>query len=285
MGGGRVAVFWNGTGKATVHDAAAAAGGDLSPVASLETGKPYHGVAVPAGEMTMVTVAPEGEGLPGALAVMGAEKEELSRVACLNLHGEGKASSFIAFGCADGVAIFDSSATPPSGRFVAYPEDAPKGIVRQFLSPRETLALVGSFGPERTVILDPSAENGDFYFADLPGPRMAFALNDTGEIGFAALADGGVVRFSALTGTILGEAEASPGRTPRSAASSDRRWPRPRTASPCPRPRPGKWSSSTPRRSKSWSVCRSAARPGRFSFWRPRPIMSIDGGVCRRRSG
>jgi hypothetical protein len=35
---------------------------------------------------------------------------------------------------------------------------------------------------------------------------MAFALTDTGEIGFAILADGRLVRFSALTGRILAEA-------------------------------------------------------------------------------
>jgi hypothetical protein len=44
MDAARVAVFWDGSGVATLHDAAAAAAGDLSPAAVLQTGRPHHGV-------------------------------------------------------------------------------------------------------------------------------------------------------------------------------------------------------------------------------------------------
>ena len=202
----RVAVFWDGSGAATLHDVAAAAGGDLTPVKTIETGSPHHGVAVPIGDFVISTVAPEGEGLPDALAVLGPDGAELSRVDCLNLHGEGKAGGFVAFGCEDGVAVFDTSATPPTGRFVAYPADVPaEGMVRTFLSPRDAMALIGNWGTTHMAILDPSSEAGDFAFAELPAPRMAWALDETGLAGFAMLADGRLVRFSALTGRILGE--------------------------------------------------------------------------------
>jgi hypothetical protein len=207
MDAARVAVFWDGSGVATLHDAAAAGAGDLSPAAVLQTGRPHHGVAVPVGDAAILSVAPEGEGLPDALAVLGPDGAELSRVACLNLHGEGKAGRLIAFGCEDGVAIFDASAAPPAGRFVPYPPDAPTGgMIRQLLSPAATMALVGSWGSDGIVILDPSAPTGDFAFAAVPAPRMAFALNDGGDMGFASLADGRLVRFSALTGRILAAA-------------------------------------------------------------------------------
>lgn len=58
-GGGRVAIVWDGTGTATLHDAERRA-----TLAVLETGKPHHGVAMPVGAGTILTVAPEGEGLP-----------------------------------------------------------------------------------------------------------------------------------------------------------------------------------------------------------------------------
>lgn len=206
MDADRVAVFWDGTGTATLHDAAAAVGGDLAPVATFETGAPHHGAAVPVGEATLLTVAPDGEGLPDALVLVGADGVELVRVDCANLHGEGSAGGFVAFGCEDGVAIFDTSAAPPSGRFVPYPEDAPEGgMIRQLLSPRDTLALVGTWGSDHVVIFDPSAETGDFAFAALPAPRVAFALNEAGDQAFALLADGRLVRFSSLTGSMLGE--------------------------------------------------------------------------------
>ncbi len=206
MGGDRIAVFWDGTGLVTLHEAAAAASGDLAPAHTIDTGGPHHGVAVPVGNMTISSIAPAGEGLPDALAVFAADGSKLSRVECLNLHGEGKAGGFIAFGCEDGVAIFDTNQSPPTGRFVAYPQDAPKdGMLRTLLSPRDTLALVGNFGAERLAVFDPSAEDGDFVFTVLPAPRMAFALDDTGMEGFAILADGRLVKFSALTGSLLGE--------------------------------------------------------------------------------
>ena len=201
-----VAVFWDGSGVATLHDASASAGGDLAPVRMIETGAPHHGVAVPVGEFVISTVAPEGEGLPDALAVLGPDGAELSRVDCLNLHGEGKAAGFVAVGCEDGVAIFDTSVTPPEGRFVAYPAEVPaEGMIRLLLSPRDTTALIGNWGSTHLVIFDPSSETGDFAFTELPAARMAFALDDAGMEGFVMLADGRLQHFSALTGRVLGE--------------------------------------------------------------------------------
>ena len=207
MDASNVAVFWDGTGTATLHDATSAATGDLAPVKTIETGAPHHGVAVPVGDFTIATVAPEGEGLPDVLAVLGPNSAELSRVNCMNLHGEGKAGGFIAFGCEDGVALFDTSVMPPAGRFVAYPKEVPaEGMIRQLLSPRDTMALVGNWGAAHMAIFDPSSETGDFAFVEFPAARMAWALDETGMEGFAMLADGRLVRFSALTGRTLGEA-------------------------------------------------------------------------------
>ena len=204
MGGDRVAVFWDGSGQATIHDASA---GDLAPLATFDTGAPHHGVAVPAGEHVISSLAPEGEGLPDVLAVLGPDMQEVSRIDCLNLHGEGKAGGFVALACEDGVAIFDTSVTPPSARFVAYPDEVPAdGMIRTLLSPRDAMALVGSWGQTHMAIFDPSSETGDFVFAEFPAPRMAWGLDETGVEGFAILADGRLVRFSALTGRIMGEA-------------------------------------------------------------------------------
>lgn len=201
-GGDRVAVFWDGTGTATLHDTQA-----QQTLVTHQTGRPHHGVAVPLGDSTILTVAPQGEGLPDALALVDHGGTETLRIDCLNLHGEGKAGPYIAFGCEDGVAIFDTAATPPTARFITYPPDAPAGgMVRQFLSPASTLALTASFGADHITILDPAAGDGDFTFIPLPAPRVAFALTDTGEIGFAILADGRLLRFSALTGAVLAEA-------------------------------------------------------------------------------
>jgi hypothetical protein len=204
MGGDRVAVFWDGSGLATIHHASA---GDLAPLATFDTGAPHHGVAVPVGDYTISSLGPEGEGLPDVLAVLGPDMQEVSRIDCLNLHGEGKAGGFVTLACEDGVAIFDTSVTPPAARFVAYPNEVPaEGMIRTLLSPRDAMALVGSWGQTHMAIFDPSSETGDFVFAEFPAPRMAWGLDETGMEGFAILADGRLVRFSALTGRILAEA-------------------------------------------------------------------------------
>lgn len=208
MDADRIAVFWDGSGEATLHDKAAILEGDAAPATTLATAEPHHGVAVPVGEHAIVSVPTPEESLPDALAVMDASGAELSTVPCARMHGEGHAGDLIAFGCADGVAVFDASADPPEGRLVPYPDELPEdGLVRSFLSPRDVMALVGTFGSDGMVIFDPSSEEGDFTHVALPAPRVAFALDDPGEVGFAILADGRVLRFSALTGAVLGEAE------------------------------------------------------------------------------
>lgn len=206
MGGDRVALFWDGTGISTIHETAAVAAGDAAPLAKIETGAPAHGVAVPVGDSIIVSTAPEGEGLPDALRLFGPDGAEIMAIGCTDLHGEGKAGAYIAVACTDGLAVFDTSARPVAARFIPYPANAPQGAIRSLLSPRDTLAMIGNFGADHLVILDPSSEDGDFNFIQLPAPRMAFALDDSGAVGFVLLADGRMMRFSALTGGILTEA-------------------------------------------------------------------------------
>jgi hypothetical protein len=205
MGGGRVAVFWDGSGIATLHDPAAVIAGDATPLATINTGAPGHGIAVPVGESVLISAAPEGEGLPDALRLVGPDGAEILSIGCTDLHGEGKAVAYIALACTDGVAVFDTAARPITARLIPYPADAPAGAIRTFLSPRDTLALIGNFGADHLVILDPSSANGDFNFIPLPAPRVAFALDDSGTVGFVLLADGRMLRFSALTGRTLSE--------------------------------------------------------------------------------
>jgi hypothetical protein len=203
----KIAIFFDGSGEARVWREAAFVGGDTTPVKSLSTARPHHGVAVPFGDLTIVSVPGEGDGsLPDRLAVVDADGSVLVEQACTGAHGEGSVGAYIAFGCLDGVAVFDTAASPPTSRLLAYPEGLPKeASVRNFLSPRDYMALVGTFGADGLVILDPSSETGEFHHVTLPAPRVAFALNTTGDTGYALLADGRLLRFSALTGRITGE--------------------------------------------------------------------------------
>ena len=205
MWGDTVAVFFDGTGEAAVVSARAMAAGEADP-RMVATGAPHHGVAAPVpGGGLILSVPTEGEGLPDALRLVDAEGAEIARVSCPDMHGEGRAAGLVAFGCTDGIAVFDPAAG--TARHISAPEGLPEGAVRTMLSPRDTAALVGSWGREGAVILDPQSEDGHFAHLSLPAPRMAWALDEAGFTGFAILSDGRLVRFDALTGAITAEAE------------------------------------------------------------------------------
>lgn len=203
----KVAIFFDGSGEARIWREADFVGGDTTPVKAISTSRPHHGVAVPLGDLTIVSVPGEGDGsLPDGLAVVDADGSVLVEQACSGAHGEGHTGHYIAFGCLDGVAVFDTSVSPPTSRLLAYPHSLPdEASVRSFLSPRDYMALVGTFGADGLVILDPSSETGDFHHVTLPAPRIAFALNVAGDAGYALLADGRLLRFGALTGKITSE--------------------------------------------------------------------------------
>ncbi len=203
----KVVIFFDGSGEARIWREAEFVAGDTTPAKAIATSRPHHGVAVPFGDLTIVSVPGAGDSsLPDGLAVVDAEDNILVEQACSGMHGEGHAGSYIAFGCLDGVAVLDMSVSPPTTRLFSYPDSLPdEASVRSFLSPRDYMALVGSFGADGLVILDPSSETGDFQHVTLPAPRVAFTLNAAGDTGYALLADGRLLRFGALTGRISGE--------------------------------------------------------------------------------
>jgi len=205
MLGDTVAVFFDDTGEAAIVSARAMAAGEAAP-RLVATNAPHHGIAAPVpGGGLILSVPTEGESLPDALRLVDAGGAEVATVACPGMHGEGRAAGLVAFGCTDGIAVFDPEAG--TARHIPAPEGLPEGAVRTMLSPRDTAGLVGSWGSEGFVILDPQSEDGHFAHVSLPAPRMAWALDEAGFTGFAILSDGRLVRFDALTGEITAETE------------------------------------------------------------------------------
>ncbi|WP_372425532.1 hypothetical protein [Salinarimonas chemoclinalis] len=203
--GSRIAVFFDDDGAAQLIGEAELTEADVA-VETISAGVPHHGLAKPVGGLLAISVPAEGERLPVAVSLLGAEGAPLVRAECARLHGEGQSGSVLAFGCADAVAFVDTAASPPRAWRHAYAaEPGGERMVRNIQGAVAFRSFLADFGPDGMVVVDPSAEDG-FAFVQLPARRMHFALDaDPGDTGWVVVEDGRLLKLNALTGAILGE--------------------------------------------------------------------------------
>lgn len=211
-GGGLIATFFDGDGTALVgreEDALAKAAPSLS---RLMSGAAHHGVAKPVTANRIALSVPQaGESLPQAIELKTLDGHGSDRIACPKLHGEGTTGAFTAFGCADGIAVYEAGKSGVTGRHLPYPASLPQDrMVRNLKGASGFTFLAGDFGPDGLVILDPSARDGDFRYVALPARRMHFDLHpEPGDKLYAILEDGALMRIDPLTGAIAARAQAT----------------------------------------------------------------------------
>jgi DNA-binding beta-propeller fold protein YncE len=200
-GDGRVVVFFDGDGTSHAIPEAALAKGDLGQTSVIRTGTGHHGVAKPLAGMIAVSVPQAGETLPVAIAIAAPDGALSQNVPCPRLHGEGRSARFTAFGCADGIAVYEEGKAGVTARHLPYPASLPAGrMVRNLRGAGGFALLVGDFGPDGMVAIDPTRADG-FTFLPLPARRMAFDLDAGGSDRlFVLLEDGQLLVINALTG-------------------------------------------------------------------------------------
>jgi hypothetical protein len=205
-GGGKVAVFFDGDGAASLIPEKAFIAGELAKVERVATGTGHHGVAKPIGRVLAISVPKEGENLPVAIALKQGDAAASQTIDCPRLHGEGQSGRFTGFGCADGVAVFEETAAGLVGRKLAYPTSLPAGrMVRNLAGASGYSMLVGDFGPDGMVVIDPGKADG-FSFVPLPARRIHFALDaKAGDKLFVLVEDGRVIKINPLTGATVAE--------------------------------------------------------------------------------
>jgi hypothetical protein len=204
-GGGMVAVFFDGDGAASLIPEKAFIAGDLGRAERVATGTGHHGVAKPIGRALAISVPKEGENLPVAIALKQGDAPPQS-IDCPRLHGEGQSGRFTGFGCADGVAMFEETASGVVGRKLAYPASLPTGrMVRNLAGASGYSMLVGDFGADGMVVIDPGKADG-FSFLPLPARRIHFALDSrAGDKLFVLVEDGRLIKINPLTGATVAE--------------------------------------------------------------------------------
>jgi hypothetical protein len=200
----RVAVFFDGDGTAQVLDEQDLANGRVVRIERVQTGAKHHGVALPIARRLAVTVPADDDGLPNTIEVRGQNPSEPQRIACPRLHGEGTTGRFAAFGCSDGVVVYELVRNGLTGRRIPYPSSVPSGrMIRNIAGAAGFTFFAGDFGADGMVVFDPSAADGDFRFITLPARRMHFNLHpESGDRLFVIVEDGTLLSINPLTGTI-----------------------------------------------------------------------------------
>jgi zinc transport system substrate-binding protein len=204
LGGGQVAVFFDGEGLARVMaEKALVAGKNGARV--IRTAAPHHGLAAPIGDQMAMTIPHPADPrqLPVGIDLLDRDGRSAARSAeCPRLHGEAKLTGVAAFGCEDGVLFLKTDKAGARFEKVAYPADLPKErMVRNLAPGRQTASLLGDFGPDGMVVIDPKTKG--FTFAQLPSRRTHFAREAIlGDFGYVVTEEGLLHKISALTGKI-----------------------------------------------------------------------------------
>jgi hypothetical protein len=206
-GDGRLGVFFDGDGTAAVVGAGAEAAAPLR----LRAAHAHHGVAFPfaGGGRSLVALseAPAAGARPSIVALRDETGAEVARREdCPRLHGEARTGPLIAFGCADGVLLLDTrSATFAK---VANPSGAGERMVRNLEGGEDWRLLLGDFGPDAMVVIDPEAST--MRVVPLPARRLHFALDPArAETGFALTEDGVLHAFGTTDGAPRGTVQAT----------------------------------------------------------------------------
>jgi hypothetical protein len=209
-GEGLVAVFFDGAGAARVIPENDLVEGRLGGARTIETGQEHHGAAKPIGRYVAVSIATPAERPPVAVELRDQHGVASQRIACPRLHGEGGTGRFSAFGCADGVAVFEARRDGVVGRRLPYPATLPPERMIRNMSGATGMSLIAAdFGPDGMVVFDPSQPDGDFRFIALPARRIALAQQPSGERLFVLVEDGRLLAFNPLDGSAAGEARAT----------------------------------------------------------------------------
>ncbi|MGG5887167.1 hypothetical protein ACLF3G_08490 [Falsiroseomonas sp. HC035] len=194
---GRLGVFFDGDGSVSLIES----GKEEAPT-RLSAAHAHHGVAFPfistAGSRVALSEAVAPGERPSAVSLRDAAGAELARREdCPRLHGEAQTGPLIAFGCADGVLLLDAG----SGEFrkIANPPGTGERMVRNLAGGEDWRLLLGDFGPDAMVVVDPDA--GTMRVVPLPARRLHFALDPArADTGFAMTEDGMLHAFSTLDG-------------------------------------------------------------------------------------
>ena len=207
---GKVAMFFDGSGLVSLFDPHAwAHDGDLATT-GLDSGTPHHGLAVPWGDYTLVSVAnADDEKKPRlGLNVLDAEGNLVGEThPCPDLHGEAASGDMLLIGCSDGLLLVSGSGAPKVEK-IGY-DGLPEGKSTTLIGGQGLQYFLGNYGADKVVIIDP-AEAEPYRLIDLPTrrvhfvtdpvrPKFAYIFTEDGQLRQLDVVKGEIVRSVTVT--------------------------------------------------------------------------------------
>jgi hypothetical protein len=173
---GQIALFFDAEGKTRVLGEKQWLGGDASTI-QFDSGAPHHGVAVPWGDFTIVSVPnPEDPTkLPIGVKVLDDDGKLVGEThACADLHGEASSGDKLLIACAEGLLVVTGSGEPKIEK-IAY-DGLPEGKSTTLIGGRGMQYFLGNLGADKVVIIDP-AEASPYRLVNLPTRRVHFVTD------------------------------------------------------------------------------------------------------------
>lgn len=192
---GRTAIFHDGSGTAEIFDDDGLLIDSLE-TATVDSGAPHHGVAVPVEDGVLVSI-PGAEELPTGVALVDDDGDEQARFAdCPELHGETAVGETVLFGCASGIM----AVTGDTSSVIGNPDNSGERVGGFVASEAGPLA-VGDYGPTSLAVIDVDADA--VRLVELGRPYGPFALGPHDEV-LALTTDGTLRVIDAGTGRPAG---------------------------------------------------------------------------------
>lgn len=176
---GAFAAFFDGEGVARIISEKAVLEGS-SDVSEVSTAAPQHGVAVAYGAHVLLSEpnAEKPDALPVGIRTVDAKGVQVGDVAaCPDLHGEASSGNLLVFACATGLLVVAHGDDAPQIRHMPYADALPDGKSTTLLGGRGLQYFLGNYGPDKVVLIDPTADKDAFRLVDLPMRRVHFAVD------------------------------------------------------------------------------------------------------------
>ncbi|MER9048096.1 zinc metallochaperone AztD [Mesorhizobium sp. M0923] len=202
---GVFAAFFDGEGVGRIISEKAALEGK-SEFREVKTAAPQHGVAVAYGSHVLLSVPnkEKPDELPVGIGTVDATGNQVDETAaCPDLHGEASSGNILAFACATGLLVVTHGDGAPEIQHLPYADSLPDGKSTTLIGGRGLQYFLGNYGPDKVVLIDPTAKSDAFRLIELPTRRVHFAVDPIrAKFAYVFTEDGQLHQLDVVSGTI-----------------------------------------------------------------------------------
>ncbi len=200
---GHFAAFFDGEGIARVFSESTALTGE-GEVSEVKANVPHHGVVVPFGDYSIVSVYNEGESAVAGVQILDKDGNPVGDVvACVGLHGEALSGNLGAIGgCENGILLISSEGGRPKVEVLEFTAGLGEGRVSTLLGGRGLQYFLGNWDPDTVSIIEPGADE-PYRLVDLPTRRVHFAVDPVRpRFAYIFTEDGTLHKLDVISGAV-----------------------------------------------------------------------------------